>query len=151
MWIKNIETGEILQHKDMFPNTSFANSDIDCTPEWLASMGCEEFVQTSYTYVPTQEDIIKQLTQELEYYYDRVAQVKKYDNRLTCALRAGYAGTFQSEGIAFAIWMDNCNSTAYSIMEQVLIGNISIPTSTELIDLLPSPPWELPPSIYASM
>lgn len=82
-----------------------------------------------------------ELTLALENYYDQVAQVKKYDNRLTCALRAGYAGPFQSEGIQFAIWMDTCNEAAYTIMDAVLAGNRGIPTAEQLISELPTPPW----------
>ena len=88
-----------------------------------------------------QEEIIKSLTKSLEDYYDLIAQKKRYDNRLTCALRAGYTGPFQSEGQSFATWMDNCNAYAYTVMEDVLLGNRAIPTAAELLAELPVAPW----------
>jgi len=88
-----------------------------------------------------QNKIILDLTKALEDFYDSKAQEKKYDNRLTCTLRAGYAGPFQSEGISFAIWMDNCNAYAYQVMQDVLAEEREIPTSEELIVELPILEW----------
>ena len=87
------------------------------------------------------DEIIKELTTALEQHYDATAQQRKYDNRLTCALRAGYAGPFQAEGRAFAIWMDNCNAKAYQVMQDVLSGQRGIPTASELITELPVLVW----------
>lgn len=93
----------------------------------------------------TAEDIqnmtISNLTKSLEEYYDKVAQVKRYDNRLTCALRAGYAGPFQTEGHTFAIWMDNCNAYGYQVLAECLAGTRGIPTPKELILEFPTAPW----------
>lgn len=72
---------------------------------------------------------------------DSVAQQKKYDNRITCALRAGYVGPFQTEGIAFAGWMDQCNYQAYQIFDQITSGQISKPTNEEFISMLPTFNW----------
>jgi len=88
-----------------------------------------------------QNKIILDLTKALEDFYDSKAKEKKYDNRLTCTLRAGYAGPFQSEGISFAIWMDNCNAYAYQVMQDVLAEEREIPTSEELIVELPILEW----------
>ena len=74
----------------------------------------------------------------------KIEQAKKYDNRLTCTLRAGYAGPFQSEGLAFATWMDACNAHGYTEMEKVMTGQHPMPTVEELIAELPTPPWPLP-------
>lgn len=80
-------------------------------------------------------------TAALEALYDTTAQSRKYDNRLTCALRAGYAGPFQAEGTAFAVWMDTCNMTAYDIMGQVLAGDITMPSIAELLAMMPTMEW----------
>ena len=80
----------------------------------------------------------------MEGHYDQVAQAKKYDNRLTCTLRAGYAGPFQAEGLAFATWMDACNAHGYTEMEKVMTGQRPMPTVEELIAELPATPWPLP-------
>lgn len=73
---------------------------------------------------------------------DAAARARQYDNRITCALRAGYAGPFQAEGQAFALWMDNCNAMAYQFLAEVQGGTRSLPASTQaLIDALPKMVW----------
>lgn len=84
---------------------------------------------------------VNALVTAMEDYYDLIAQKKRYDNRLTCALRAGYAGPFQEEGASFAVWMDTCNAYAYNVMSQVKSDLRQAPTAEELIAELPSPPW----------
>lgn len=81
---------------------------------------------------PTQDEILASLISVLEIEYDIVAKEKRYDSRYTCALRAGYQGPFQQQGIIFAQWMDNCNTKGYEIMSDVLLGTREIPTPEEL-------------------
>lgn len=88
-----------------------------------------------------QAAIIKEYTDALTRHLDAVAQAKNYDNRITCAVRAGYAGPFQAEGQAFAAWMDTCNALGYQVMADVLAGNIPMPTAQGLIDMLPDMEW----------
>jgi len=77
----------------------------------------------------------------LEVHYDAKAKEKRYDNRLTCALRAGYAGPFQAEGQAFAQWMDTCNAYAYGVMAEVVQGTRPLPTIDDLLAELPVLTW----------
>jgi hypothetical protein len=86
-------------------------------------------------------EIIADLVADLEKHYDTTAQGRMYDNRLTCALRAGYPGPFQAEGFAFAIWMDSCNAYAYQVMQDVRDGQRDIPTGTELVAEIPVMAW----------
>ena len=86
-------------------------------------------------------DIIKELTAALESHYDTEAQKKNYDNRFTCALRAGYAGPFQAEGVAFATWMDSCNAYGYQVIADVKGGKRTVPTAAELLAELPTIEW----------
>lgn len=79
----------------------------------------------------------------MEAHYDTKAQERRYDNRLTCALRAGYPGPFQAEGQAFAVWMDTCNALGYQIMDEVLSGTRPVPTVAELIADLPVLEWPI--------
>lgn len=73
---------------------------------------------------------------------DKVAGERRYDNRITCALRAGFAGAFQAEGRAFALWMDECNTYAYLALSAVLSGEREAPVSTEAFILeLPKMVW----------
>lgn len=62
---------------------------------------------------------------------DKVAREHRYNDRFTFALRAGYAGPYQAEGIAFAAWMDGCNTQAYALMEQVAAGTAQAPESVD--------------------
>jgi len=78
----------------------------------------------------------------LDNHLDSVAQQRRYDNRFTCALRAGYPGPFQAEGQAFAAWMDTCNATAYQILFDVQQGKRLPPNSVEeFINLMPIMQW----------
>lgn len=79
--------------------------------------------------------------QALERHYDEVAQSRRYDNRLTCALRAGYPGPFHAEGYAFAMWMDQCNLRAYQIMAEVYAGDRPKPTIAETVAAMPIMEW----------
>ena len=48
--------------------------------------------------LPTLEDYDAALTAHL----DAVAQTKRYADRISCSVRAGYPGPFQAEGVVFA-------------------------------------------------
>ena len=92
-------------------------------------------------YVPpplTPDDIVK----AMESLFDATAQSKHYDNRITCALRAGYQGPFQAEGRAFAEWMDGCNALAYQMLAEVQAGTRQMPVNTDqALALLPVMVW----------
>lgn len=95
-----------------------------------------------WVQLPMSEAMIEAtFTAALEAHYDNVAQSRRYDNRLTCALRAGYPGPFQPEGSTFAVWMDNCNAYAYQQLGVVKSGQRPMPTVEELIAELPSIVW----------
>lgn len=78
---------------------------------------------------------------QLSFYFDAKAKEKNYDNRITAALRAGYPGPYQSEGIAFAQWMDNCNSYTYQVLNEIKNGARPVITFEELIPELPNLTW----------
>lgn len=74
--------------------------------------------------------------------FDSTAQSRHYDNRITCALRAGYAGPFQAEGKAFAEWMDACYAAGYQILAAVEAGQRQPPASiAALVAELPKLVW----------
>lgn len=88
--------------------------------------------------VPTLEDFDRALTAHL----DATAQQRRYTDRSTCALRAGYDGPFRAEGQAFASWMDTCNAFAYSLMADVQAGKQPMPASpAAFVKLLPEMVW----------
>jgi hypothetical protein len=80
-------------------------------------------------------------TKVLETHYDSKAKERRYDNRFTCALRAGYVSAFQPEGVAFAQWMDACNAYAYGVMAEVVAQTRPMPTITQLLSELPVLTW----------
>lgn len=86
--------------------------------------------------------LIAQFDNALSNHLDSVAQSKRYDTRITCALRAGYPGPFQAEGAAFAAWMDTCNSQAYQMWAEIEAGTRPMFASTEeFIAALPVMVW----------
>jgi hypothetical protein len=99
--------------------------------------GYETWVQ-----VPdTSEKIVGILEKELERFLDSTAKIKKYDSRITCAMRAGYPGVYQEECQAFSIWMDECYRSSYTLFEDILSGAITPPTKEDYISNLPPFTW----------
>lgn len=93
---------------------------------------------------PTEQEIQAGLTRALNAHLDAVAGQRRYDSRFTCALRAGFPGPFQAEGLAFAAFMDQCNMVGYNMLRQARAGEIQVPTEAELIAAMPTIKW--PPS-----
>lgn len=75
--------------------------------------------------------------------FDHAAQVKQYDNRITCAMRASYAGPYQAEGAAFGKWMDECYAKAYAIQAQAARGEMVYPSTSELLAGMPPMEWPI--------
>ncbi len=106
-------------------------------PEWTEALTpCAVQAQT-----PEPEQIIAGYVTAMEAHYDAVAKAKGYDNRYTCALRAGYSGPFQTEGQAFAQWMDACNAYAYQELAKIKGNGRAVPTIPGFLSELPSAPW----------
>lgn len=108
--------------------------------EGMTRMSQTEFDEYQESLKPP-VDVVAAYTAALESHYDATAQAKKYDNRLTCGLRAGYAGPFQAEGTAFAVWMDTSNAYAYEQFDLVELGERELPTIDEMIAELPEMVW----------
>lgn len=89
----------------------------------------------------SQARIFKRYEQALTDFLDREAQTKRYDNRITCAVRAGYVGPFQAEGQAFAVWMDTCNALGYQVFEEVKTGVRPLPSVADFLALMPAMTW----------
>lgn len=85
-----------------------------------------------------QSDLIKRYEAALDAHLDSVARAHRYTDRFTFALRAGYPGPYQSEGAAFATWMDACNVQSFSLLQQVLEGQESLPSLEAFISGLPA-------------
>ena len=101
-----------------------------------------EYVITDGVATLPPVDIVADFDTALTSHLDSTAQSRRYDNRITCAVRAGYAGPFQAEGAAFALWMDNCNALAYQMLAAVQAGTAPMPESPQaFIDSLPAMVW----------
>lgn len=99
-------------------------------------------VVAAFVAPTVQPPTIPDFDRALSAHLDAVAQQRRYDNRISCAVRAGYPGPFQAEGQAFAAWMDACNAQAYTLLAEVQAGTRPLPTTTQaLIDLLPPMVW----------
>lgn len=91
---------------------------------------------------PSIEEHIAVFDAALVAHLDATARERRYDSRVTCALRAGYSGPFQAEGIAFASWMDQCNALAYQLLAEIIAGTRPMPSSPQtMIDLMPAMVW----------
>lgn len=87
---------------------------------------------------PTVKDFEKALDEHL----DSVARLRRYDNRITCMVRAGFPGPFRQEALGFAVWVDQCNLVAYSILAAVNQGTRSPPENVaEFLSELPTFSW----------
>lgn len=72
---------------------------------------------------------------------DAEAQTRRYADRVSCSVRAGYVGPFQAEGIAFAQWMDAQNAKGYQVLSDFQKGLISQPTIDDFIGMLDPMQW----------
>ena len=127
---------------DPFPPFHESLTWVDCGPEVVQGWTWDGLrFAAPVTPGPTQADIIQALTAALERMYDAEAQSHRYDNRFTCALRAGYPGPFQAEGLAFASWMDACNAHGYQVMAECEAGLRPIPTEAEFLAEMPVMVW----------
>lgn len=108
----------------------------------LASMVPGGVAILPYVAPPTTEaEIIAVYDAALGVHFDSVAAQRNYNSRNTAALRAGYPGPFQAEGLAFAQWMDNCNMQALQTLADVRAQTRIAPTIEEFIAELPSISW----------
>lgn len=90
---------------------------------------------------PTAAELQAQYTAALDAHIESVAKARGWDNRNTCALRAGYPGPLQPEGLAFAIWMDTCYMAGRQLMADVVGGKKPLPPVDAFLKSLPSMEW----------
>lgn len=90
---------------------------------------------------PTPAEQFKAIERAIELHMDAVAQADGWDNRWTCVARAGYVNPWQSKGIKFAQWMDECWMVAIQAQNDVVAGKRTIPTPKEAVLELPVMVW----------
>jgi len=93
--------------------------------------------------LPTPEELLKSIESAIEKHMDAVAQSKRYDNRDSCRLYAGYPNAFQAEAIAFGKWVADCWVASNAAQADVLVGLRTIPTPEEAVLELPKMVWPI--------
>lgn len=133
--------GTVLNYPDAVAYLGLREIEVEDNPP--ADYSEDKYYRTEPTSAPyrvaythkSQEQIesitVQKYVQTLENFYDKTAQAKQYDNRLTCALRGGYPGPFQEEGAKFGKWMDECNIYAYTELDKIKQGLRPAPASPE--------------------
>jgi len=106
---------------------------------WLATYGHVD------KPMPTEQRmaiVVQRCDEALTAHLEATAKARRWDGRISLAVRAGYPNPWQQEAIAFGTWMDACNALAYQLMADVQAGRRPLPASPkELIDLLPPMVW----------
>lgn len=98
--------------------------------------------QIAANQAAAQQALIDQYNAALDKHLDTTAQSKRYTDRFTCAIRAGFQGPYQAEGLAFGQWMDTCNQLAYQMLAEIEAGTRPMFASTdEFIAELPAMVW----------
>jgi hypothetical protein len=89
------------------------------------------------------EDILaSRYDKALTEYLDSVAKSRRWESRITLAVRAGYPNRWQQDAIAFGTWMDECNDLAIKALADVRSGARPMFANTQaLIDTLPPMVW----------
>ena len=90
---------------------------------------------------PTPQELLKAIEQAIEKHMDEVAQSKRYDNRDSCRLYAGYVNPFQAEAIAFGQWVAQCWVASNQAQADIANGLRTIPTPEEAVAELPVMVW----------
>ena len=86
----------------------------------------------------TDEEKIAAIQLSVTTHLDQVAKSKGYDNIQSAAIRAGFPGPFNGEGVAFAMWMDACWAKCYQLLSEVKSGHRPEMTSEEVAAELPA-------------
>lgn len=91
--------------------------------------------------MPTLADYDAALTAHL----DAVAQSRNWADRVSLMARAGFAGPWQADAVAFGTWADGCNVIGYQLLADYQAGTIPQPTIAEMLALLPEMVWPIQP------
>ena len=90
---------------------------------------------------PAPQQLLSAIEQAITAHMDSVAQSKRYDNRDSCRLYAGYLNPFQAEAIAFGQWVSACWVASNQSQADIMDGLRTIPTPEEAVAELPLMEW----------
>lgn len=91
--------------------------------------------------LPTSQQQLAAIEAAIERHMDAVAQAKRYDNRDSCRLYAGYTNPFQAEAIAYGQWVAQCWVVSNQAQTDIVNGLRTIPTEADAIAELPIMVW----------
>ena len=122
------------------------HDDMDGEALHLLPQGCvlltlEEVAILRAPIPPTPQEQLKAIEQAIEKHMDEVAQSKRYDNRDSCRLYAGYVNPFQDEAIAYGQWVASCWVASNTAQADIIAGLRNIPTPAEAVAELPVMVW----------
>jgi len=89
---------------------------------------------------PDPEALIAAIQVAVQERLDSVARVRGYDHILSACSYAGAPNPFQSESQALLTWRGNVWATCYAVLADVQAGRRAIPTTGEMLGLLPAAP-----------
>ena len=110
-------------------------------PEGCIAITDEEAAILTAPPPPTPQEVLKAIEQAIEKHMDEVVQSKKYDNRDSCRLYAGYTNPFQVEAIVFGQWVSACWVDSNQAQVDIANGLRTIPTPEEAVAELPIMGW----------
>jgi len=112
--------------------------------EWLNLHNVVLPIEENYEveYEKTDDEVIKEIQDAVQYMLDSKAHEKLYDNGFALA---SYANStiekFRNEAMLFITWRDHCWMKCYEILEQYQSGQIERPDTTYVLERLPTLSW----------
>ena len=93
-------------------------------------------------HIPTEEEIQARMTDFVQSYMDNMVHTRGYDNIHTAVSYSNSTDPiFKAEGLAALEWRDRVWRTCYNLLDQIKSGERGIPTTEELIEILPKLEW----------
>jgi hypothetical protein len=89
----------------------------------------------------TPEQLFAAIEHAIKQHMDTVAQSKRYDNRDSCRLYAGYPNPYQAEAVAYGQWVAECWRVSNIAQADIIAGLRSIPTPAEAVLELSAMVW----------
>lgn len=126
-----------MKHYKDSKNNIFGFDDKIETPKGMIEITLDE-VKSINLSKRTEVEVLKDYTSALDNHLNSKATERGYDSIHTAALRAAVPlSPFHNEGMAYAIWMDECYQLGHQVLADVKSGKITLPTIEEFIASLP--------------
>lgn len=139
--MENYEIGLIFVDDEDYPNKAKWCNEHNCYIEEIEAKedGTRQF-QIKEIVVPelTAEEKIQVITNAVQDHLDKAVQALNYDNGFACASYATSSNLkFRAEAQSYVDWRDEVWAMCYSLLDDYQAGKIEMPTSDEVIAMLP--------------